>query len=42
MKTLYFHNLYEVKCSLGLVFLQYPIRYTEITQLLSNLCQKKM
>jgi len=36
MKTLYFHNLYEVNCSLGLVFLQYPIRYAESTQSLTE------
>jgi len=41
MKNIYFLNLYEVKCSLGLVFLQYPIRYAESTQSLTNMCQGK-
>jgi len=41
LKALYLLNLYEVKCAMGLVFLQYPICSAESTQSLTNLCQKK-
>jgi len=41
MKKINFFNLYEVKCSLRLVFLQYCIRYAEDNPLSTNFWQKK-
>jgi hypothetical protein len=37
MIRLNFFNLYEVKCSMGLVFLQYCIRYAESFLSFTNL-----